>query len=348
MSRRILAVSYPLVSVYPKHAIPFSILSCYDSSQAWIYSNYIQLRCSKTFLAYHPSDAFDFFTLYPEFYENSFFCSERVTADSLTNWYPYAVNFFVDCINRGLYLYTHVDEFWIPGTAAYQRKHFPHAVLVYGYDHAAGTLHIGGFDQVKYSFREVAYDQFEAAIQGIVQHKHQPNSRHSDHHNFTYMLRTDGSSGYRLDLAWIADQLWDYLSSSNTSGRFRSIANQADDYYGLAVYDKLEQYYEQEIRETHEVDLRPLFLLWEHKKIMLRRLAFLEEHGSLSYGGFASPYTAVERKAGNLLNRFIKSRLVSGNSPDYAILGILKELTASMKAEEETILARVLEQINND
>ncbi|CAM4419319.1 hypothetical protein [Paenibacillus tarimensis] len=148
-------------------------------------------------------------------------------------------------------------------------------------------------------------------------------------------------------MSWIADQLSDYLTSSNTSGRFRSIANQTDDFYGVAVYDKLVQHYERETREQHEIDLRPLYLLWEHKKLMLHRMIFLEERGYLNKGGLTAPYTAVERKANNLLNLFIRSKLVNSSASNYELLGKLKELLARLKEEEEATLSRMLVQIND-
>lgn len=139
MNSNSLPVSYPIVSTYPKHAIPFSILSQNQDFLPWFYSNYIQIKCSKTFMKNYPSDAFDFFTIYPEFYENPSLQSERLSNTTILNLQSDIIKFIIDCIDMGYYLYTHVNEYYLPNTHAFKKFNNPHAILIYGYNKTNGS-----------------------------------------------------------------------------------------------------------------------------------------------------------------------------------------------------------------
>jgi hypothetical protein len=283
VGRKILPVAEPFVGVYPKHAIPFSILTGRGSFEQWLSCNYIQLRCSKTYLEYTPVDFLDFFTVYPEFYENPCLHSERLSITTIANWESNAVDFFTGCIDMGFYIYTHVDEQYVPESIAYQKRSLPHAILIYGYDKENRTMDFGGFSTTgAFTFRRTGFDIIEKAFNGLVDYPSPVNNLHENYYAFTYLLKPKETSDYAFDFHWMLDSLRDYADSRNTSGRFRGYANSADDHYGIVVYDKLKHFYERIPDETRSLDVRPLHLLWEHKKCMLARLDFLAKGSCLS------------------------------------------------------------------
>ena len=45
MSKKILPISYPMITSWQWHATLFSIIGDDEKAKNWIFSNYIQLRC---------------------------------------------------------------------------------------------------------------------------------------------------------------------------------------------------------------------------------------------------------------------------------------------------------------
>lgn len=332
-----LPVTFPKVSVYPKHAIPLSILNNSEKSNAWFYSNYIQLKCSTTFLERTPADAFDYYTLYPEFYENPYLYSERLSIDTIYFLKEDIIDFLEKMISDGYYLYTHVDEFFIPDTNAYNNYHFPHAILIYGYDKSAKIFNIAGFDKIKFSFRKCEYRCIQDAFQSIYENVHVVNHLQKDYFKFTYMLKIKEENGYELDIEWISDQIEDYLNSQNSSRRFRGFSNKTSDYYGVSIYGKLLMYYKDTINSSKKFDLRPMYLVSEHKTIMLERLKYLKNN--LKSPQIDNMITDYEKIVSNLrinLNLCIKYSV----NNTFDLSNKLENSFSLIRTEEERILEK--------
>lgn len=347
MKRKILPVAEPLVGVYPKHAIPFSLLTGREDFEQWLACNYIQLRCSRTFMEYTPSDFMDFFTVYPEFHENPCLHSERLSMTTIARWEPDIVDFFTACIDMDFYIYTHVDEQHIPDSLVYRQKSLPHGILVYGYDQESRTMDFGGFSSTgAFTFRRTGFDNIRKAFASLVDYPSPVNSLHENHYAFTYLLKPKKASVYAFDLQWMLDVLQDYLTASNTSGRFRGYANSTDDYYGIVVYDKLKRFYESVPGELRSLDVRPLHLLWEHKKCMLARLDFLakEKYLSDSYKEIRHAHKEIEVACLANRNLLIKYAV----SKKESMLARLLDSLPVLKEKEEQAIRQLIRDLGAD
>ncbi|UED72207.1 hypothetical protein [Brevibacillus sp. DP1.3A] len=322
-----LPVVDPLINVYPKHAIPLTLLSLDKHAEQWIYSNYIQLKCSKDFMNHTPQDWFDFFTVYPEFYENPYLHTERITIDTINNLDINIINFVINSIDNGSYIYTHVDEYYISDTVAHNSFHLPHAILIYGYNKGEKILNIAGFNKIqKYSFRTVDFSHFEKAFYKIADYKQEINSRHKNYFKFSYLMKLNQVKKYDFDISWVFDCLKDYIESKNTSGRFRGFSNIVDDYYGLETYSKLIDYYSSIPEDKRYLDIRPAHLLWEHKKIMFKRIQYIEKNKIANVDGSLKVFEEIERISLNLRNILIKYTFNNDNSLIDKIITLLNTL----------------------
>ncbi|MBT2284105.1 hypothetical protein J7E78_11190 [Paenibacillus polymyxa] len=332
-----LPVTYPFISVYPKHAIPFSFLTNRDSFEPWLMSNYIQLKCSTTFMT-HPTDAFDFFTVYPEFYETPPLQTERLVLETVQRIQPNFTEFIQKSLMQGKYIYTHLDEFYIPDTPSYGKNTSPHANLIYGFNDRDRTFNIGGYNEnLKYTFKKISYSQLEESSKSIVHivQNQSPEIWH-DFYKFIYMIKYRELTHYTLDVQWMIDQLKDYLSSSNSSGRFRGFLNKSDDFYGLEVYDKLIAYYKD---KPNNSDLKPPHLIWEHKKLMLMRIEYLVSNQIIAKDqALTKVYAELIQLSKTAQNILIKYRILEDEQLLNKVINIYEEI----RAKEETSLQKLL------
>ena len=134
----------PVIRAYLRHAYLFSILGTRDDYLPWVLSgNYTQL-------VFDPDPGWmplDFYT--PHGYTRAAFAcpfldTQWMDRNLAVRGSEAASRFLVDVLGQGYYAAFTADEFHIPGRAAYQRTHFKHSVLVYGYD--GGRFSIMGYD----------------------------------------------------------------------------------------------------------------------------------------------------------------------------------------------------------
>lgn len=282
-------VSHPLktppVLGYLHHAFPLSVVLGRADGLPWLYSNYIQLSCPSTFDFRAQIEGrrrkFDFY-LHPDYYavhpnshvrpspllESCWFDRDLALAEGGL------VRFLIRAIDRGYCVEACADEYHVPGMACYQAQHRTHEILVSGYDLETSTFVVSiGFDRSgDYAVDEIEFGDIERAI---------GSADLTGHYNQLGigLLRSAKQVRYELDVAWIVEQLDDYLEAMNTSRRFRALRTPDDQLYGVAVYAWLRRYFDFLVDHHDCYDIRPLHILWEHKKLMVDRARFLAARG---------------------------------------------------------------------
>ncbi|MEF2246376.1 hypothetical protein [Paenibacillus sp. IITD108] len=343
---RILPVSEPIVSVYPKHSIPLSVLCNHEQTLDWLLSQYIQIKVHKNYITSLPTDWCDFYTIDPRFSTSPWLHSECVTRSSIMSWSENdPISFFIKCIDLGMYISTRVDEFYINNTKANLNKYyFPHAILVYGYDENNQLFYISGYDiNGKFSKIKVSFANFEQAFLSL------NNSELEFFSEFTHLMTfRENIFNYKLDFNWIYKQMYDYLNCENTSLRFGGLINTKleDFYYGLQVYDKVMDYYE---INNNTIDHRPLHLIWEHKKLMIVRLKHMEnKQKELKLSDEIMGYYELEQIAQitrnlmlkiNVTKNLVEIKKINNNLED---MKKIKNNLEEMKKKERNILHLIL------
>ena len=302
--KKILSITMPPVIGYLHHAYPLSILANEEAYLPWFHSNYIQLYCPPNFQ--NPSRnrtmKFNFYRRPDQRVSFSPYLKVQILDRDLIFKSPTDIlPFVVACIDKGYYIQPTVDEYFLPDSAAYQKRHLVHETLIYGYDKQT-FVGIGYNKNGDYASCHIMFSELEQAI------VHADLTGHYDPDGLR-LFKYDSHVRYDFDIHLVREHLEDFLFSKNTSHRFRLLANPTDGAYGLATYECLKHYINSFLVPPFSFDIRPMHILWEHKKCMAYRLNYMEAQGYLkSEDGFFIQYDEVTRKIGVLRMMLLKFR----------------------------------------
>jgi hypothetical protein len=269
-ARKVLPVGQPGVITYLHHAYPLSIAAgagLYHSN--WLFNNYVQLRCARELVGAAAITEFDFYLLPTHFSRfGDFLRMPQLFASLLWTRREEIIPAVIRGIDQGWYLQIPLDEFYIPCRAAFGKRHYIHELLVFGYDAEARTLKILGFDdRMEFGEQQIAFRELEDAIALA------DTSSHYDPGGVR-LYRHVASERYPADPSMATEFLTDYCEERDSSQRFRAMLPARDGYvYGFGVYAPLAAFYGTLRERPEAMDIRPLQLLWEHKKCMAERLA---------------------------------------------------------------------------
>ena len=352
--QRILPLYSPPIRSYLFHAYPLSILAQADAYLPWLYSTHIQLFN-------FPGEELKFYT-HP-------FCTRHEVRHLYFSTCPFLdvqtidrqvlglgtadfVPWIVSCIDRGYYVQTDVDFFYLPNRPHYQRHHFIHEVLVSGYDTENRILVLSGFDeQGGYAISHVPFDAVEQASsftrEGHIQQALEAGrslppwflqAMEDRPRVFLYEYLPD--SLYAFDPCAVAEQLADYLSAADTSRHYRLLAAPREDgFWGKAIY----RFLQHELKNPAAYRDISWRILWEHKTCMQARLQYMEEQGYLDpEKQLGMRFGAIERKVRSL--RLVLLRWKTQQRPDT--LARASGTLATLAAEEQPLLGRVLEALS--
>ena len=239
------------------------------------------------------------------------------------------ISFLLRSLDSGYCIQACVDEFYVPGMACYQEQHRTHEVLISGYDPDTESFVVSiGFDRAgDYAIDEIAFEEVERAI---------GSADLTGHYNQLGLglMRPAKRIVYDLDVAWIVDQLNDYLCSRNTSKQYRALRTPDDRLYGAATYGWLKRYFEYLVDHHDCYDIRPIHILWEHKKVMADRARYLAARGLIEEA-FSEELDRLASDVAVTRMMMLKAR-VTGES---SLIERIPERLESVLSEEQDILA---------
>ena len=325
-----LSLSKPIINGYLHHAFPLSIMPNHRYFNNWFYSNYIQLFSAKDYsdLACPLN-----FYLYQDY--NNYSLLEigkinRELVESITD----IDRFIVNALNKGYYIITFINDFFIPTRDSYQKKSGTHDILINGYDHFEGTLTASSYINKKFT-------QFPIKKSNFIDAYTYNNYAFYDYAHEVLLLKPNHTIQYPLNYELIIQLLDDYLSSTNS---FRSSFFPTHDKlaFGLDVYKYLiNDLVKVQNGSKGGVDIRPLHLVWEHKKVMLARICFFLEKGYINNSEYATDYADIEQSAKYLrLLMFIYSATRS-----YETITTIVERLHKMQNDEYSILSKLLSEL---
>ncbi len=248
----------PPVKAYNHHAFGTGIITTIKKGMNWMFNNYIQL-------SYYPKDGpltFDFYMDY--IYCQPVFDTEHLTDDTmcLLKWNP--IKLFSSVIMQGKYVTCCVNEYHIPNRDAYMSYHFKHNILIYGFDDIEKVFYTAGYDdEGKYSVQKVAYKQLLKASPSDI-----------------YILTLRKNLDYELYVNHIDRQIRQYngelpldpIGSYPKEGRTT----------GIEAVNAMLGYICQAVEVNTSIDIKPICILMEHRKLMLERLRALNSKGIVS------------------------------------------------------------------
>jgi len=277
--QNILPLGKPEVITYLHHAYPLSVAALEPAfCENWLFNNYLQLRCRRGLVGASAVTEFDFWLLPGHFTDwGGRLRMPQIPAELLWRSRGEIVGGVARALERELYVQIPVDEFYLPCRAAYGKRHYVHELFVFGCDRAAREVCVLGFDErLEFGVQRVGFAEFEdaVALADLSQHYDRGGVR---------LYHACGSAEYREDFLWVTELLGDYLAARDSSRRFRTLRPVDPGFlYGIAVHDELAGFFASAAAEPGAMDIRPLQLVWEHKRLMFTRLRRLAQMGPLA------------------------------------------------------------------
>lgn len=338
MNTHTLPIGQPPIIGYLHHAFPLAILSQDARYLPWFYGHYIQMHCpfnladgpdperKRKFNFYRPPDCDGVPGIGLSVTRLN---RAIVLSDGL-------MPFIWRALEAERYVQVCVDEFYIPGKGAFQKRHLLHELFVYGGDVKGGFVETLGFlANGDFGVLRVSCDDLQRAFDAVeCNNKYDPDG--------IRLFYWDVAVPIRFDILNVLDGLEDYVFSRNTSERFRLLSAPIDGVFGLATYRCLIDACAQLFYHPHWYDIRPLHILWEHKVCMLQRIRYLEQEGHLDgTDGFGNVYATIEKRARMIRMMMLKLRV----SRDVSILKRIVQSLEQLAQEEGQILTCLLETL---
>ncbi|WP_236841348.1 hypothetical protein [Brevibacillus formosus] len=326
-----LPVVQPPIFGYQFFAFPLCIVLKDERSLPWLYSNFIQVCFDK-----RPNPPVPFTFYIHDYKLNPWLHVEHFERGTMSIVQRNIVDFVRDCLLYGYYVYLNVDEYYIPERKVYQKSNLSHDVLIHGVDLQENTFQLLGFtDKETFASTSVSFRNFELAYDSIDQIDHQAVC------NRIYLYKYKESGEYDFDLTLVQETLEEYLYSKNTSTRFRMVSMPWNHCaYGFETYQCLQDYYQHLLEGKTHFDVRHVHTLWEHKRLMVSRIKYMQENTSYlnSSHQIYEGYSEIERKARNTRNLMLKFYMQQEEETLHKIMRYLDEIAAQEAMVMEKLL----------
>ncbi len=308
--KEILNIKYPIITSYTQDANMLAILSCYPTTEEWIFNNYVNLwgeeptfKNGYTMLRFHSWEikrACPYLEI--KTYNKSFFSSD-------------IVEFLISIIDSGKYIDTIYDQFYVPCSERYMKTHFIHDMLIYGYDRERRIFYIGDFMEIsKYTFNIVTFECVESAIGNSL-----------DSTIFGCDVIEYKNTNYSFNTYFLCNSLNNLLFSKNVIADNENVIMADVEIeqikkglytFGIKNYSLLRQTLLKIVNGTVEFsDVRPLHVILDHKVMMCERLKYLSKIGLISDDDrIIEEYTNIKYICQTNRSLFIKYTITRNNS----------------------------------
>lgn len=267
MSKKQLPLSEPPIKGLHYLANPLAILFNDKDVLPWFYSEYVQLiwYVDEKFLSFNGKYISEIPTSIPWL---EFQCMDKKFIKGIID----IQDFLVDAIDSGWYIISSYDEFYIPNTRSYQKNHFNHDFMIYGYDLCKKEYIMNIYtSRMKLESNFVPFDCFNEAFFA--------NESDDFEFNRINLYRKKEFFSYDFDKQLLIEQLCDYVHSTCSNRRYLVPYGHDKRIFGIDIYSYIISIFKEQ--DNSAFDLRILYLLWEHKKCMRMRIDYMVENDLL-------------------------------------------------------------------
>ncbi|MCL2050388.1 MAG: hypothetical protein FWG91_01455 [Lachnospiraceae bacterium] len=278
----------------------------------WKYMNFTQLflntndKWGNRWIDYYmfPRKGYDhLYGIFDHFIDTEYLC-----ADEICEIYGSVSNFADYSINKGYYILIRLDEYHIPGRKAYQRYHYEHDNLIYGYDEK--NYNLLGFD-LKVVADELPKDILEKTYyrdKKVIRHRFLVNGKKLEFNINNFILT-----------------LHEFIEGKNSGEKYSHLLFPREGIYGLKIFEYLLN--DDKAKALFLKDVRASYIFYEHSKIMRERLDYLIENSYIDYGhkgkllDKCDDILSTAQKLKSLVLKVVISK--RGDSKVYACLDML-------------------------
>ncbi|GBF75028.1 hypothetical protein PA598K_03407 [Paenibacillus sp. 598K] len=238
------------------------------------------------------------------------------------------IRLMLQFIDDGNYVDVEMNEFFVPDRKAYGKYNRMHGSLIYGYNTETQLFYLAGYAAGNvFKQSQMTFEQFRRAFD-------------RDRDKNIRLLQLHHYRSFALDTTAIRDQLTHYMNATNAQpGLSMNVQAEPKIVYGLEAYDSLIHNL-----PLHLQDIRPLQVVYEHKRMMSLRLEHLHRLQALDHLTFewlSEEYRNLERLALLCRNLQLKNAVTPNTRyVDSMLANIMK-----IKTKESELLPLLLEQL---
>ncbi len=305
--KKILPVKYPVITGHPSTAGLFSVLGNCEKTNAWIFSNYIQIAVGIRNGNIFAGGSVDAIIL-PAYHAEKtcpYIIHSLLTRDTVASIDNNILDFIIKMIDAENYIYLVADQQYFIDI---HEEAFPHDMFIYGYDLESESFYAADFtfsDTGKYIYKEISMQGFKKGYEVI-----------TEKDDFYYyerggvgLFHFDSNAYYNFDIEFVKEQIREFLNSIDYSERFRSADNPFEKReYGARAYDLLGSFLRDDKGE-HRGVRKSLSVLRDHKKLMVDRLQYMMKNGYINNENLIVEYEDIYKRQNQLLLLFIKYEL---------------------------------------
>ena len=309
----------PILKTYQNTALPFSALMAQNTNAVvFAINNFSHLYCDNDSLT-----KFNFY--YPWFrYWDIIDVHSIIRSDYIENLKISIIDYIKDSINNGGYVYTTVNEYYVPHRKAHMKYNYEHDILVHGYDDQ--HFYILGYDENGH-YRETP----------ILQKDFQNAYKTTFSRKYTISFTSATYNKYVIDEKLNCNFISDYILSKNSFKRFPfSESRQLEFSWGINAVKKMMGISEQYFINEHCVDIRYFDVYCQHIKLMKLRIEkIIDSSQSIEY---LNKYDEIFRKARIIKNLAIKTNLTGSKSVFDELINFINNIIDAEKNTLESIL----------
>lgn len=303
--------------------------------ETWMAMNYIQLYFNKdddvggVYLDYRMNPIKNY--CYEYRYADQFLNISYERFDEVLDIFPDIGSYLKKCLEHRCYVAVCIDEYYVPQRINYQKEHFYHHNLFYGYDEEEDSFLILGYS-VKLVDSKIAAKEVQNArvntSSNIVKYK--------IHYNFNVC---------KFDLNNLIFCLENFYKGKNFGYFMANFLADDKGVCGLQILGKLRN--TERGKELLFNDVRVSFVLYEHSLLMEQRIDYLAEHilrGEEDMKYFKEESSEIVKAAGRLKNLVIKNQIIENGGKEANERKILKVLD-ELHGRENICIGRLISKL---
>jgi hypothetical protein len=334
--KKVLPIQEPIIGATIHQAMIFSVMPMYEECIPWLINNYVSLFCLKNLYKqkWNRRGSVDFFySLYGdwsmfEFSANPWLDYEALSFSAITDNHIELIPFLENALNQDKYLHVSIDWFYIPIYEQYQNDHGMHHLFINGYDSEKRIFYAHDtYKDGKYAPAEVAYDDLLAGFEALIDDPETANSWQLGLFMFKIGMRSwhEVHTGlYQFNPKLLVHFLKDYLYGCAHGFKGDDLENFC---FGIACYDELILFIQKALdRAIDNIDFRGFCNMQDHKKVMLFRLQWLEEHLGLDLSTECESYQKMIQGFDLIVYKIIKWNYGKRDTAIKTLPNLLTEL----------------------
>lgn len=328
MRKKILPIENPnkFFAYKPFDASRIAILLTQNPTCKELYENFIHYRIEKSYvqgemvLDCHFSEEFSSIGV------------KKIPIDLLLDLSSDFISFCKISIDRDFYLFIPIECSEISNYSVYKAKKIPHHIFVYGYDDEQQLFlcaEFFSFSNKRYSFEPVSYQEMEEAFFSLQSQvtSEMMRKEHLQWKKDIELLYSLVDHKDKFTIQRIQCGLHYYLDKRDCDGNKDYIK---DVYYGVAIYDLLEEYINELIKEDYQsFDIRCFTLVLFHFRYLRLQAEFIKKNYDCDenhQNEFVNNFLELENYAQFFLNLAIKYKIVRKITILKRILKMIKYL----------------------